>query len=253
MSNALLSVCNVSKSFGGLRALRDVSLEVCRGELCGIIGPNGAGKSTLFDLISGAVAPSAGGVFFCGQSINHLPMYQRARRGIVRTFQLANIFDSLTVEENIFVGAEDHNRLDLFAAATHLGNYRTSVAEARARAREIMAMIGIEALSQMPAARLTFGQQRLVSVARALSGTAKLLLLDEPAAGLAEAEIEHLRTAILRLRSMSVTVLIIEHNVNLIMQTCDRVVVMHLGEKIGDGTPQQVQQSEQVVEAYLGS
>jgi branched-chain amino acid transport system ATP-binding protein len=105
----------------------------------------------------------------------------------------------------------------------------------------------------MPAARLTFGQQRLVSVARALSGTAKLLLLDEPAAGLAEAEIEHLRTAILRLRSMSVTVLIIEHNVNLIMQTCDRVVVMHLGEKIGDGTPQQVQQSEQVVEAYLGS
>jgi branched-chain amino acid transport system ATP-binding protein len=180
-------------------------------------------------------------------------MYQRARRGVVRTFQLANTFDSLTVEENILVGAEDHRRPDLLAAATHLGNYRARVVEARGRARDIMAMIGIESLSQMSAARLTFGQQRLVSVARALSGPAKLLLLDEPAAGLAEAEIEHLRTALLRLRSMSVTVLIIEHNVNLIMQTCDRVVVMHLGEKIGDGTPQQVQQSEQVVEAYLGS
>jgi branched-chain amino acid transport system ATP-binding protein len=252
-SDALLSVENISKSFGGLVALRNVSFQVKSGEVCGIIGPNGAGKSTLFDLISGARAPSAGSVFYCGRQITGLPMYQRARRGIVRTFQLANTFNTLTVEENVLVGAEDHRRRKLFEAATHLGAYRPDLEMARSRAREVMQLVGIERLSQTLGARLTFGQQRLVSVARALAGNARLLLLDEPAAGLSTVEIEHLCIAIVRIQSTKATVLIIEHNMNLIMRICEHIVVMHLGEKIGEGTAEEVQKSERVVEAYLGA
>jgi ABC-type branched-subunit amino acid transport system ATPase component len=250
---ALLSVRNVSKSFGGLVALRDVSFQVRSGDVCGVIGPNGAGKSTLFDLISGETAPSTGAVVFRGDEINGLTMYQRARRGIIRTFQLANTFDSLTVEDNVLIGAEDHRHLNLFQAATHFGTYRADLAAARKRAHEIMDIVGIGHLSRTPAALLTFGQQRLISVARALASDAELLLLDEPAAGLSGGEIEHLCDAILRVQATGATVLIIEHNVNVIMRICGQVVVMHLGEKIGDGTPEEMQKSEKVMEAYLGA
>jgi branched-chain amino acid transport system ATP-binding protein len=251
--DALLSVEHISKSFGGLAAVRDVSFIVRSGAVCGVIGPNGAGKSTLFNLISGLLAPSAGTVFFCGDAIGGLATYQRARRGIVRTFQLANTFDTLTVEENVLIGAENHRRLNLFEASTHLGSHRTDLSAARRRTRETMDVLGIGALAGQPAAQLTFGQQRLVSVARALAGDARLLLLDEPAAGLSEGEIEHLCGAIARAQAAGATVLIIEHNINLIMRICGQVIVMHLGGKIGDGTPDEVRSSEKVVEAYLGA
>ena len=253
VSEPILALRNIAKSYGGIVAVRDISFAVKAGEVCGVIGPNGAGKSTLFDLISGATAPSGGAVYFHAADVSDLPMYRRARGGIARTFQLANTFVSLTVEDNILVGAEDHRRRNLLQAATHLGAYRRSLAEARERAHAIMQIVGIADLARMPAARLTFGQQRLVSLARALAGNAQLLLLDEPAAGLSAGEVERLCDAIARAQQNGATVLIIEHNVKLIMRICAHVIVMHLGEKIGDGTPEEVQNSEQVVEAYLGA
>jgi branched-chain amino acid transport system ATP-binding protein len=252
-AEAILVLDGVSRHFGGLTALKNVSFSVAAGEICGIIGPNGAGKSTLFNVISGALPPTTGKVIFERRDVTALPMYQRARIGITRTFLLANTFESMSVVENVLVGAEDHARLGLPEALTHLGGYRRDRAAAEARAAEAMALAGIDMLAETPAAQLTFGQQRLVVAARALVARPKLLLLDEPAAGLSAGDIDHLCRMVLRARDSGTTVVVVEHNMDVIMRLCEHVVVMHLGEKIGDGTPEEVRRSEQVVEAYLGA
>lgn len=249
----ILELKSVSKTFGGLTALKGVSMTVKRGEICGVIGPNGAGKSTLFSIIAGSVSPTTGQVLFAGNDVTRVPMYKRARIGIARTFQLAHIFESMTVEENILVGAEDHARLKLIEATTHLGSFGDSTAAVRRRASEIMEMVGVSSLAQISAGQLTFGQQRLVATSRALASDPQLLLLDEPAAGLSGGDIDALSRAVLDVRGRGATVLLVEHNMDVIMQLCDHIVVMHLGEKIGDGTPEAVRQSERVMEAYLGA
>lgn len=248
----LLALDAISKSFGGVMALREVSLVIPRGEVCGIIGPNGAGKSTLFSIIAGSVLPTTGRIVFCGADISRLPMYERARIGIARTFQLAHTFDSMSVEDNVLVGAEDHTSFDI-GAAIHSGPFVATLADARLRAGDAMAAVGITGIAHLSASQLTYGQQRLVATARALAARPKLLLLDEPAAGLSIGDIEFLCSAVLRARSYGTTVLVVEHNVEMIMRLCDHLVVMHLGEKIGDGEPDDVRQSERVVEAYVGS
>jgi branched-chain amino acid transport system ATP-binding protein len=249
----ILQLDGIAKHFGGLIALSGVSFTVAIGEICGVIGPNGAGKSKLFNVISGAVAPTAGRVLFEGENVAALPMHRRARMGIARTFQLANTFETMTVAENVLVGAEDHARLDLFAATTHCGGFRSAGARARQRAAEAMAIAGISDIAHLPASRLTFGQQRLVIAARALASRPKLLLLDEPAAGLSSGDIEFLCETVVRARAGGATVVLVEHNMDVVMRLCEHVVVMHLGEKIGDGTPAEVRRSEQVLEAYLGA
>jgi branched-chain amino acid transport system ATP-binding protein len=249
----LLRIERVSKRYGGLDALRNVSFDVAAGEICGIIGPNGAGKSTLFDVISGAVTPSAGRIVLAGEDVTTLPMYRRARRGIARTFQLANTFDTMSVADNVMVGAEGHAPLGLLAGLTHLGGHRRHEAAARHRAATAMELASLSALADVPASRLTFGQQRLVVTARALAAQPRLLMLDEPSAGLSGGDIDHLCAMVLRAREAGATVVVVEHNMDVIMRLCERVVVMHLGEKIGDGTPDSVRQSERVVEAYLGA
>lgn len=249
----VLELRSISKAFGGLTALKDVAMTVKRGEICGVIGPNGAGKSTLFSVIAGSVSPTTGQVIFAGNDVTDVPIYRRTRMGVVRTFQLAHIFESMTVEENIVVGAEDHARLKLLEAITHIGSYRERTAVARQRASEIMDLVGLSALARTSAGQLTFGQQRLVATGRALASHPQLLLLDEPAAGLSGSDIDALARAVVDARQRGATVLLVEHNMDVIMKLCDHIVVMHLGEKIGDGTPDAVRQSERVLEAYLGA
>jgi ABC-type branched-subunit amino acid transport system ATPase component len=249
----LLELDGLSKSFGGLTALTDVSFQVFAGEICGVIGPNGAGKSTLFNLIAGSMPPSSGKVIFAGEDVSGISTHGRARKGIVRTFQLAHTFETMTVADNVLVGAEDHSHLRFFEAATHLGGFADRAWAARRRAQTAMATVGIESIAARMSSRLTFGQQRLVATARALAAQPKLLLLDEPAAGLSTGDIEALCAAIDRARAAGTTVLIVEHNMDVIMRLCEHIVVMHLGRKIGDGPPRSIRESEQVLEAYLGA
>jgi branched-chain amino acid transport system ATP-binding protein len=251
--NGLLQLDTVSKTFGGIQALNDVSLTVRQGEICGVIGPNGAGKSTLFNLIAGGAPPSAGKIHFEGTDVTTLPMYRRSRQGIARTYQLAHTFESMSVADNVLVGAENHARLNAVQSFLGLGRHCREQEAAVQRATAAMERAGILDLAEMPASRLTFGQQRLVAFARALASAPKLLLLDEPAAGLSTGDIDLLCVAIERARVDGATVLIVEHNMDVIMSICEHLVVMHLGRKIGDGTPSEVRDSEEVAEAYLGA
>ncbi len=249
----VLQVEHVARAFGGVRALGDVSMQVMPGEICGLIGPNGAGKSTLFGVIAGTVSPDTGRVRLKGADVTGLPVHRRARLGLARTFQLAQEFETMTVADNVMVGAERHDRLGLVGAALGLPGARAAVQKARARAEAALETAGLAGVAGLPAAQLTFGQQRLLATARALASGPGLLLLDEPAAGLSSGDMELLCAAILRARAGGAAVLFVEHNMEVIMRLCDHVVVMHLGEKIGDGTPAEVRSSERVMEAYLGA
>lgn len=247
---SVLELHAVTKRYGGLTALKDISFAVNQAEICGVIGPNGAGKSTLLGVISGSVIPTEGRVIHIGRDVTNVPVHKRARLGLARTFQLAHTFESMSVEDNILIGAEDHSAFNLLGAVTGIGGRAST---ARERARHIMELMGVADLAQMPASRLTFGQQRMVATGRAMAAAPELLLLDEPAAGLSGKDIDALAKAIRDIRDRGTAVVIVEHNMDVIMQLCDRIVVVHLGEKIGEGRPEEVRQSERVLEAYLGA
>ena len=251
-AHAFLRFHKVSKRFGGLAALTDVDLSVAAREICAVIGPNGAGKSTLFNIVAGTYVPSDGEVHLDGARIDGLPSYRVAAAGVSRAFQLVNLFGSMTVAENVLVGAERHSRLKLWQAMTHLGSFASERREALARVERAIDLVGIGHLASLPVANITYGQQRLVATARALAAEPRLLLLDEPAAGLAGPEIEALSAAVRRAREAGTTVLLVEHNVDFVMNLCDHVAVLHFGRKIADGTPDEVRKSQAVIEAYLG-
>ena len=251
-SGSFLRLRQVSKRFGGLAALTAVDLDVARREICAVIGPNGAGKSTLFNIVAGAYPLSEGEVHLDGIRLDGLPSHRVAAAGVSRAFQLVNLFGTMTVAENVLVGAERHDKLKLWQALTHLGSYRSDRREAVDRVRRAIELVGIGHLAAQPVANITYGQQRLVATARALAAEPRLLLLDEPAAGLAGPEIEALIAAVRRARDAGTTVLLVEHNVEFVMGLCDHVAVLHFGRKIADGTPAQVRNSAAVIEAYLG-
>jgi branched-chain amino acid transport system ATP-binding protein len=250
---SLLVVDDISKSFGGLKAVSNVSLAVAPGEICSVIGPNGAGKTTLFNMISGVLRPSAGRIMFDGIDLATISPWRFAAKGIGRTFQNLALFKHGTAVENILTGRHTHLRSSVLDAVLFFGRTRTEEIEARAKVEKIIEFLEIEHIRDAVVGTLSYGQQKRVELARALACEPRLLLLDEMVSGMNQEETEDIARFVLDIRDeLGITVLMIEHEMRIVMDISDRVHVLNFGRKIAEGVPDEVRRNPAVTEAYLG-
>jgi branched-chain amino acid transport system ATP-binding protein len=249
---ALLDISALTRRFGGLVAVRDVAMEVAPGSVHGLIGPNGAGKTTLLNLISGHIPSSSGRIGFAGEEITRWPVDRRARTGIRRTFQNLKLFREMTVLENVMVGMHGETHCEIWQAFLRTRTQRAEEAAIVERAREALEFVGLSHLAETKADELPYGSQRLVEIARATVARPKLLLLDEPAAGLNGTESRRLVDLIRTIRSGGTTILLVEHHMDVVMPSCDCITVLNYGQRLANGTPAEIRAHPEVIKAYLG-
>jgi len=250
--SALLQVTRLNRFFGGLHAVADVSFSVKEGAIKAIIGPNGAGKTTLFNLISGSMEPSSGETHFQGELITGLKAHGIAMRGLARTFQNIKLCPHMSVLENTMLGRHTRSKAGFIAGMLNLPWTWREESEIREESLKILKLLSLEDLSDTEASSLPFGRQRATEFARALAAEPKLMLLDEPASGLNLQETEELAELILKIRDLDMTVLLVEHDMSLVMDISDEIVVLNYGEKIAEGTPSEIQKNREVIRIYLG-
>jgi branched-chain amino acid transport system ATP-binding protein len=248
----MLEVSGITQIFGGVTALEDVSFSVNKGDITGVIGPNGAGKTTLFNIITGIYTQTAGRVILNGSDVSGLPPEKLARLKMVRTFQNIELFGGMTVLENVMVGLHTRSTSGLIACSLRMPWSRTEESRIREEAMKWLEFTGITDLADVTAGNLPFGKGRLLEIARALALEPSIILMDEPAAGLNSQETLGLARLIQRIRDLDITVVLVEHDMELVMDICDRIVVLNLGRKLAEGSPREIQENHEVIAAYLG-
>ena len=253
MANALLAIQELDKRFGGVHAVKSLSLDIAAGEIVGLIGPNGSGKSTSVNLISGTFPATSGKILFAGQDVTRMPIGERVKHGLARTFQTTTLFGEFTLLEQVALACHTRYKQPGWADVLQMSQAASDRSIQTNKAEKILSLLGLEALAAHYAAEVSSAQQRLLMIATALATEPKLLLLDEPAAGMVAKERAELAAVIQKIRAQGIAVMVIEHHMGLIMEVCERIAVLNFGEKIADDIPSIIRADPAVIEAYLGA